>query len=98
MIQNGVVRLFTTSFLFFSPPQTFTAWCNSHLRKAGTQIENIEEDFRNGLKLMLLLEVISGKRFTGSVHETCAQRPISVSCSCVALTYISFAPVEQYGH
>ncbi|GFS72139.1 alpha-actinin [Trichonephila clavipes] len=40
---------------------TFTAWCNSHLRKAGTQIENIEEDFRNGLKLMLLLEVISSE-------------------------------------
>ena len=31
------------------------------MRKAGTQIENIEEDFRNGLKLMLLLEVISGE-------------------------------------
>lgn len=44
-----------------SAPQTFTAWCNSHLRKAGTQIEDIEEDFRNGLKLMLLLEVISGE-------------------------------------
>lgn len=43
------------------PPQTFTAWCNSHLRKAGTAIENIEDDFRNGLKLMLLLEVISGE-------------------------------------
>ncbi|NP_001093571.1 uncharacterized protein LOC100006671 [Danio rerio] len=42
--------------------KTFTAWCNSHLRKAGTQIENIEEDFRNGLKLMLLLELISGER------------------------------------
>lgn len=41
--------------------QTFTAWCNSHLRKAGTAIENIEDDFRNGLKLMLLLEVISGE-------------------------------------
>merc|ERR1711935_688634 len=41
--------------------KTFTAWVNSHLRKAGTQIENIEEDFRNGLKLMLLLEVISGE-------------------------------------
>ncbi|XP_021201504.1 alpha-actinin, sarcomeric isoform X2 [Helicoverpa armigera] len=41
--------------------KTFTAWCNSHLRKAGTGIENIEEDFRNGLKLMLLLEVISGE-------------------------------------
>jgi actinin alpha len=42
--------------------QTFTAWCNSHLRKAGTAIENIDEDFRNGLKLMLLLEVISGEQ------------------------------------
>uniref|UniRef100_A0A8C6UZZ2 Actinin, alpha 1 n=1 Tax=Neogobius melanostomus TaxID=47308 RepID=A0A8C6UZZ2_9GOBI len=42
--------------------KTFTAWCNSHLRKTGTQIENIEEDFRDGLKLMLLLEVISGER------------------------------------
>ncbi|TDH01435.1 hypothetical protein EPR50_G00180080 [Perca flavescens] len=42
--------------------KTFTAWCNSHLRKAGTQIENIEDDLRNGLKLMLLLEVISGER------------------------------------
>lgn len=42
--------------------KTFTAWCNSHLRKAGTQIENIEEDFRNGLKLMLLLEIISGEQ------------------------------------
>ncbi|XP_055987900.1 alpha-actinin-3 isoform X1 [Sorex fumeus] len=42
--------------------KTFTAWCNSHLRKAGTQIEDIAEDFRSGLKLMLLLEVISGER------------------------------------
>uniref|UniRef100_A0AC34F397 Calponin-homology (CH) domain-containing protein n=1 Tax=Panagrolaimus sp. ES5 TaxID=591445 RepID=A0AC34F397_9BILA len=41
--------------------KTFTAWANSHLRKAGTGIEIIEEDFQNGLKLMLLLEVISGE-------------------------------------
>uniref|UniRef100_UPI00358E4893 alpha-actinin-1-like n=1 Tax=Myxine glutinosa TaxID=7769 RepID=UPI00358E4893 len=41
--------------------KTFTAWCNSHLRKAVTQIENIDDDFRNGLKLMSLLEVISGE-------------------------------------
>lgn len=48
-------------FILFFFKQTFTAWCNSHLRKAGTAIDNIEEDFRNGLKLMLLLEVISGE-------------------------------------
>lgn len=51
------VLLFSFHFFF----QTFTAWCNSHLRKAGTAIDNIEDDFRNGLKLMLLLEVISGE-------------------------------------
>lgn len=42
--------------------QTFTAWCNSHLRKLNKQIENIEDDFRDGLLLMALLEVISGER------------------------------------
>lgn len=42
--------------------KTFTAWCNSHLRKVDVQIENLEEDFTDGLKLMLLLEVISGER------------------------------------
>lgn len=55
-----LIHCFGVFFLFVFP-QTFTAWCNSHLRKAGTAIENIEEDFRNGLKLMLLLEVISGE-------------------------------------
>jgi hypothetical protein len=37
---------FSVSLMVFFPLQTFTAWVNSHLRKAGTQIENIEEDFR----------------------------------------------------
>ncbi len=52
-----IIELFDC--LFF---KTFTAWCNSHLRKVGTSIENIEEDFQNGLKLMLLLEVISNEQ------------------------------------
>lgn len=42
--------------------KTFTAWCNSHLRKVNVQIEEINEAFTDGLKLMLLLEVISGER------------------------------------
>ncbi|CAH8611714.1 unnamed protein product [Dicrocoelium dendriticum] len=41
--------------------KTFTAWCNAHLRKVNESIESIENDFRNGLKLMRLLEVISGE-------------------------------------
>ena len=56
-------KMFNIDLLYFSVSfQTFTAWCNSHLRKAQTQIDDIEQDYRNGLKLMTLLEVISGER------------------------------------
>lgn len=41
--------------------KTFTAWCNSHLRKRRLEINEITEDFRSGLKLMALLEIISGE-------------------------------------
>ena len=43
-------------------PQTFTAWCNSHLRKVGVQIKEINVDFRDGLTLLKLLELISGEK------------------------------------
>ena len=60
LFQNtDYVKSYLPLFLF---SQTFTAWCNSHLRKLSKQIDNIEEDFRDGLLLMALLEVISGER------------------------------------
>lgn len=75
-----------------APSQTFTAWCNSHLRKAGTQIENIEEDFRDGLKLMLLLEVISGKPVWRKEKERrgpAANAPVLTHC-CVSVRWSDF--------
>ncbi|KAF7233347.1 hypothetical protein EG68_04397 [Paragonimus skrjabini miyazakii] len=39
--------------------KTFTAWCNSYLRKINTSITNIEDDFQDGLKLIQLLETLS---------------------------------------
>ena len=42
--------------------QTFTAWCNSHLRKVGIKMESIEVDLRDGFTLLRLLEVISGEK------------------------------------
>ncbi|CAH8491653.1 unnamed protein product [Heterobilharzia americana] len=42
--------------------KTFTAWCNAHLRNVNESIAVIENDFRDGLKLMKLLEVISGEQ------------------------------------
>ena len=53
--------MYTTLPLSLSP-QTFTAWCNSHLRKLGIQIKEIDQDFRDGLSLLKLLEIISGEK------------------------------------
>jgi len=41
---------------------TFTAWCNSHLRKINESINDITKDFRDGVKLIKLLEVISNEK------------------------------------
>ena len=41
---------------------TFTRWTNEHLRQAGASINDLETDFSNGLKLIALLEVLSGKK------------------------------------
>lgn len=41
---------------------TFTRWVNEHLRQASTSINDLETDFSNGLKLIALLEVLSGKK------------------------------------
>ena len=42
--------------------QTFAAWCNSHLRKCGAHLNEIDKDFRDGLLLLKLLELISGEK------------------------------------
>eukprot|EP00127_Corallochytrium_limacisporum_P005691 Clim_evm70s210 gene=Clim_evmTU70s210 len=42
--------------------KAFTAWVNAQLKKAGTSIENIGTDFSDGLKLIQLLQVLSGDK------------------------------------
>merc|ERR1712013_826807 len=46
---------------------TFTRWTNEHLRQAGFSINDLETDFSNGLKLIQLLEVLSGKKIPRSL-------------------------------
>jgi actinin alpha len=38
--------------------KTFTAWINSHLRKAGTRVDNLEDDFQNGTLNLSLQKTI----------------------------------------
>ncbi|KAL7645741.1 UNVERIFIED_CONTAM: hypothetical protein RMT77_002618 [Armadillidium vulgare] len=41
---------------------TFTRWANEHLKQAQKHIANLETDFSDGLRLIALIEVLSGKR------------------------------------
>ena len=40
---------------------TFTRWVNAHLKQVGKNITDLETDLSEGLKLILLIEVLSGK-------------------------------------
>ena len=42
--------------------KTFTRWCNEHLKKQHMEITELSEDFSNGIRLIVLLEVLSGKK------------------------------------
>lgn len=41
---------------------TFTRWCNEHLKCVNSYIYNLETDLTDGLKLISLLQVLSHKR------------------------------------
>src|SRR6185312_15709816 len=39
----------------------FTRWCNEHLKDRGYHINDMKTDLSDGIKLVNLLEIISGK-------------------------------------
>ena len=41
---------------------TFTRWANEHLKTASKHIGNLETDLSDGLRLITLIEVLSGKK------------------------------------
>lgn len=42
---------------------TFTRWANEHLKTCNKNINNLETDFCDGLRLIGLVEVLSAKKF-----------------------------------
>lgn len=52
--------------------KTFTKWINAQLAKAGSgqQVKNLFEDLKDGTKLLLLLEVLCGKRIRSEKGRT----------------------------
>lgn len=49
---------------------TFTRWVNVHLKKADLSINDLQNDFADGLKLMALISVLSEKKFTYTNKKT----------------------------
>lgn len=42
---------------------TFTRWANEHLKTLNKHVTDLETDFSDGLRLIGLVEVLSGKKF-----------------------------------
>lgn len=42
---------------------TFSRWANEHLKTVNQQLTDLEADFSDGLRLVALVEVLSGKKF-----------------------------------
>jgi filamin len=42
---------------------TFTRWTNEHLKTVNKHVNDLETDLSDGLRLLSLIEVLSGKRF-----------------------------------
>ena len=45
--------------------RAFTNWCNKHLERVEQHIEHLETDFCDGLKLISLVQIVSGKDVPG---------------------------------
>jgi actinin alpha len=74
----------------------FPAWCNSHLRKVGTNIEEISTDFSDGIKLAQLLQVIAGDKVDKINHKP-TMRIHKIQNTGVCLKFIADKGVKLVG-
>ncbi|XP_065067168.1 filamin-A-like isoform X4 [Rhopilema esculentum] len=66
---------------------TFTRWCNEHLKCVNLFIYNLESDFNDGLKLVSLLQVLSHKRIN-RYNKKPTFRPQKLENIAIALKFI----------
>ena len=66
---------------------TFTRWCNEHLKCVNKRIGSLETDLADGLRLIALLEVLSQKR-CGRFNKRPNFRQMKMENVTVALDFI----------
>lgn len=66
---------------------TFTRWCNEHLKCVNKYIYNLETDLADGLKLIALLQVLSHKKIA-KYNKKPTFRPQKMENISIALKFI----------
>uniref|UniRef100_A0A8C6NZ21 Filamin C n=1 Tax=Nothobranchius furzeri TaxID=105023 RepID=A0A8C6NZ21_NOTFU len=67
---------------------TFTRWCNEHLKCVNKTITDLQKDFSDGLKLISLLEVLSHKKMYRKHHIRPNFRQMKLENVSVALEFL----------
>ena len=74
--------------------KAFLAWCNSHLKKRGTALEDFVGDLSSGIKLILLVEQLSGDKL-GKYNKNPKIRIEKVENLNVALNHVREGRARQ---
>ncbi|XP_050952646.1 filamin-B isoform X3 [Labeo rohita] len=73
---------------------TFTRWCNEHLKSVEMQISDLKVDLSDGLILISLLEVLSHKRMFRKYHTRPTFRQLKLDNVSVALEFLDHEKVK----
>ncbi|KAK2885697.1 hypothetical protein Q8A67_016534 [Cirrhinus molitorella] len=73
---------------------TFTRWCNEHLKSVEMQISDLKFDLSDGLILISLLEVLSHKRMFRKYHTRPTFRQLKLDNVSVALEFLDCEKVK----
>ncbi|XP_016320434.1 filamin-A [Sinocyclocheilus anshuiensis] len=73
---------------------TFTRWCNEHLKSVELQIGDLKFDLSDGLILISLLEVLSHKRMFRKYHTRPTFRQLKLDNVSVALEFLDHEKVK----
>ncbi|XP_073773215.1 filamin-B isoform X1 [Danio rerio] len=67
---------------------TFTRWCNEHLKSANKRVADLQQDLSDGLRLIALLEVLSQKKMFRKYHSRPTFRQMKLENVSVALEFL----------
>ncbi|XP_060713588.1 filamin-B isoform X1 [Tachysurus vachellii] len=67
---------------------TFTRWCNEHLKCVNKRIADLQMDLNDGLRLIALLEVLSQKKMYRKYHPRPTFRQMKLENVSVALEFL----------